>query len=96
MPIPESISSRTQFKHKFSFCEMYRTFVFLPVAVKRMSGNNKSQMVDKNFAKRLQLAVTSARVVIRRHRVTANGFTVLVAAAGFVVVPLSLSAQAGD
>ena len=58
MPIPESISSRTEFKRKFSLWQMYRAIVFLPGAFGQMIGNNKSQLVDRNFVKRLQLAVT--------------------------------------
>ena len=56
--IPEAISSRTEFKRKFSLWEMYRSFVFLPGAMSKMIGNNKSKLVDNDFVKRIQLAVT--------------------------------------
>ena len=56
--IPEAISSRYEFRRKYSFGEMYRAFVFLPTAKLTMRGNNKSKLVDKHFVKRLQLAVT--------------------------------------
>ena len=56
--IPETISSRTDFKRKFSLWEMYRSFVFLPRAMRKMIGNKKSKLVDEDFVKRLQLAVT--------------------------------------
>ena len=56
--IPEEISSRTEFKRKFSLSEMYRSFVFLPGAMSKMIGNNKSKLIDPHFARRLQLAVT--------------------------------------
>lgn len=56
MNIPESISSRIEFKRKFSLREMYRAFVSLPGAVKTMIGNRQS--VDRDLVRRLQLAVT--------------------------------------
>ncbi|MCB1675140.1 MAG: carboxymuconolactone decarboxylase family protein [Halioglobus sp.] len=57
-PVPEAIRSRRVFKRKFSFPEMYRAFVLLPGAAAIMAGNNKRQLVDRHFIKRLQLAVT--------------------------------------
>ncbi len=56
--IPEEISSRIEFKRKFSFWEMYRAFVFVPGAMSKMIGNKKSKLVDGHFVERLQLAVT--------------------------------------
>nr|WP_321227950.1 carboxymuconolactone decarboxylase family protein [uncultured Psychroserpens sp.] len=56
--ISEVKSPQTEFKNKFSLREMYRAFVYLPRAMKTMIRNNKSQLVDTDFAKRLQLAVT--------------------------------------
>ena len=56
--IPEVISSRTDFKRKFSLWEMYRSFIFLPRAMRKLIGNNKSKLVDHDFLRRLQLAVT--------------------------------------
>lgn len=56
--IPEEISSRMEFKRKFGFGEMYRSFIFLPRAMLKMRENNKSNLVDKHFKERLQLAVT--------------------------------------
>lgn len=37
---------------------MYCAVVFAPRAILKLIGNNKSNLVDKNFVKRLQLAVT--------------------------------------
>lgn len=37
---------------------MYRSFVFLPGAFSKMIGNKKSKLVDEDFIRRLQLAVT--------------------------------------
>ena len=56
--LPKSISSRIEFKRKFSLREMYRAVVFAPRAMSKLIGNKKSKLVDKNFVKRLQLAVT--------------------------------------
>ncbi|MPM87327.1 hypothetical protein SDC9_134423 [bioreactor metagenome] len=46
------------FKRKFSLCELYRSFVFVPRAILKLIGNKKSKLVDKHFLERLQLAVT--------------------------------------
>lgn len=54
----ESFSQRVEFKRKFSLCEMYSAVVFAPRAMSKLKGNEKSKLVDKNFVKRLQLAVT--------------------------------------
>ena len=56
--LPKSISSRSEFKRKFSLLEMYRAAVFAPRAMSKLIGNNKSKLVDQNFVKRIQLAVT--------------------------------------
>ncbi|NLO00837.1 MAG: carboxymuconolactone decarboxylase family protein [Bacteroidales bacterium] len=55
--LPETISSRTEYKRKFSFWEMYRSFVTLPGAVAKMIRNKKNKLVDKGLIERLQLAV---------------------------------------
>lgn len=52
------ISSRTEFKRKFSLREMYRATVFAPKAMSKLIGNKKSKLIDQNFVKRIQLAVT--------------------------------------
>ena len=56
--LPESISSRNEYKRKFSFWEMYRSIVFIPGAMSKMIENKKSKLVDIDFIERLQLAVT--------------------------------------
>lgn len=56
--IPETISSRIEFKRKFSLWEMYRSFIFIPRAMTKMIGNSRSKLVDNDFVRRLQLAVT--------------------------------------
>lgn len=56
--ISEFISSRTEFKKRFSLWEMYRAFMYIPRAMVKMVGNSKSKLVDNDLLKRLQLAVT--------------------------------------
>lgn len=56
--IPESISSRTDFKRKFSFSEMCGSFVFLPRAIFRLAANKKGRWVDEDLVRRIHLAVT--------------------------------------
>jgi AhpD family alkylhydroperoxidase len=55
--IPESLS-RSEYKRKFRFAELYRSFVFAPRAMLKLRGNKKSKLVDLHFIERLQLAVT--------------------------------------
>lgn len=56
--LPEVISSRTEYKRKFSVKEMYRAFVRIPGAAARMIENKRKNVVSKDFIERLQLAVT--------------------------------------
>ncbi|HQW31337.1 MAG TPA: carboxymuconolactone decarboxylase family protein [Flavobacteriales bacterium] len=56
--IPGSIRFRAEYKRKFSFLEMYRSFVCVPSAIMCMVGNNKSKLVDPDLVRRIQLAVT--------------------------------------
>ncbi len=56
--IPEIIESRTEYKRKFTFPEMYWAFINIPKALLRLISNKKSKIVDKEFIERLQLAVT--------------------------------------
>lgn len=46
------------FKRKFTFWELYVALVYIPWALLKIIKNNKSNLVDKNFIERLQLAVT--------------------------------------
>jgi len=56
--IPDSISTRTEYKRKFSLWEMYRAFILILSAAAKMIGNKRKKIVDKDFVERLQLAVT--------------------------------------
>ena len=56
--VPEAISSRLDFKRKFSLWEMYRAFIYFPRAVAKMGANKTNPSVDNDLLRRLQLAVT--------------------------------------
>lgn len=56
--IPDSISTRTEYKRKFTLWEMYRAFILIPNAAAKMIGNKRKKIVNKDFVERLQLAVT--------------------------------------
>ncbi len=56
--ITEPISSRTEFKRRFSFGELYGSLVSLPAAASGMARNKRMAAVDDDFVRRLQLAVT--------------------------------------
>lgn len=56
--LADFISSRTEFKKRFGLWEMYRAFMYMPIAVVKLIGNAKSKLVHNDLLKRLQLAVT--------------------------------------
>ena len=56
--IPDIISSRIEYKRKFSVLEMYRAVVLIPIALAKMLKNKRKKLIDKDFVKKLQLAVT--------------------------------------
>lgn len=56
--IPKEISGRTEFKRKFTFGEMYFSFVNAISAFSVLSKNKKSGLLHPDFVERLQLAVT--------------------------------------
>ena len=56
--IPESLSTGTEYKRKFRFSELYRSFVYVPRAALKLRSNKKNKLVDPHFVERLQLAVT--------------------------------------
>lgn len=51
-------NSKRGFKRKFNLSELYRAFTYVPKATSKLTENNKTKLVDKNFIERLQLAVT--------------------------------------
>lgn len=53
-----AVTSRNTFKRKFSFMELYRSFVHVPKAAYYFMKNNKNKTLDPQFLERLQLAVT--------------------------------------
>lgn len=56
--LPEAISKRHEYKRRFSFGEMYRSFVRLPRALIRLTQNRREGLVAPEVVERLQLAVT--------------------------------------
>ncbi|NLJ82066.1 MAG: carboxymuconolactone decarboxylase family protein [Bacteroidales bacterium] len=57
--LANSVLTTNEYKRKFKIWELYRSFVFTPRAVSKIIDNNKkTHLVDQNFIKRLQLAVT--------------------------------------
>ncbi|HZK03832.1 MAG TPA: carboxymuconolactone decarboxylase family protein [Bacteroidaceae bacterium] len=56
--IPDLISTRSEYKRKFSLWEMYRAFILIPNAAANLIRNNRDKLIDKDFIERLQLAVT--------------------------------------
>lgn len=56
-PINENVN-RSEYKRKFSFWELYNAIVFIPKAISKLAGNNKSHLLSMKFIERLQLAVT--------------------------------------
>lgn len=56
--IPASISSRIEFKRRFSLWEMYCSFIYMPRAMMKIIWNHKNKLVNPDFLRRLQLAVT--------------------------------------
>jgi len=49
----ETINSRTEYKRKFSFLELYRALLYTPRAISVLMANNKSKLLDKKFIERL-------------------------------------------
>jgi AhpD family alkylhydroperoxidase len=56
--LADAVLLTNEFKRKFTLWELYRSFVFAPRAISKLRGNSKTNLVDPNFIKRLQLAVT--------------------------------------
>lgn len=57
--IPESaFNKEAEYKRKFSFPEMYRSFLYVPSALSTLKRNKKDGTLSQQFIERLQLAVT--------------------------------------
>lgn len=56
--VPDSIIKRTEYKRKFSFLDMYRTFILIPSIIVRLKQNKKENLISDHFIERIQLAVT--------------------------------------
>jgi len=56
--LSDSVIKSDGYKRKFSLWELYRSFVFMPRALSKLSRNAKQPLIDSHFVERLQLAVT--------------------------------------
>jgi len=56
--IPNEISSRREYKRKFSLREMYQAFMHVPAALAKLIENKKKEIIKEDFIERLHLAVT--------------------------------------
>lgn len=57
-PVPELLCRGAEGKRRFSFVEMYRSFVCTPSAIICLAGNRRGKLVRPDLVKRIQLAVT--------------------------------------
>ena len=57
--IPDSLfGENAQYKRKFSFLELYLSFLYVPRALTKLRKNKKEEQISQQFIERLQLAVT--------------------------------------
>ena len=57
--IPDSLYGKeAQYKRKFSFSELYLSFLYVPRAMTKLNRNKKEKQISQQFIERLQLAVT--------------------------------------
>lgn len=57
--IPESAFSKgAEYKRKFSFTELYRSYLYVPRAIAKLRKNKKENLISQKFIERMQLAVT--------------------------------------
>ena len=57
--IPDSLFGKNaQYKRKFSFLELYLSFLYVPRALAKLRKNKKKEQISQQFIERMQLAVT--------------------------------------
>ena len=57
--IPASLFGKNaQYKRKFSFLELYLSFLYVPRALTKLRKNKKKEQISQQFIERMQLAVT--------------------------------------
>lgn len=57
--IPDSsFGDNAQYKRKFSFMELYLSYLYVPRAMVKLRKNKKEELISQHFIKRIQLAVT--------------------------------------
>lgn len=57
--IPESLFGKgAEYKRKFNFSELYRSYLYVPRAIRKLRQNKKEGLISQQFIERMQLAVT--------------------------------------
>ncbi len=57
--IPESsFGKNAAYKRKFSFKELYQSYLYVPGAIVKLKKNKKEDILSQQFIERMQLAVT--------------------------------------
>lgn len=57
--IPESLFGKgAEYKRKFSFLELYLSYLYVPRAIAKLRKNKKEELISQMFIERMQLAVT--------------------------------------
>ena len=57
--IPDSsFGDNAEYKRKFSFKELYLSYLYVPRAITKLRKNKKKELISQHFIKRIQLAVT--------------------------------------
>ncbi len=57
--IPESAFCKgTEYKRKFRFVELYKSYLYVPRALRVLKKNKEEQLISQQFIERMQLAVT--------------------------------------
>ena len=57
--IPDSsFGKEAEYKRKFSFLELYLSFIYIPRALAKLRKNKKGEIISQKFIERMQLAVT--------------------------------------
>lgn len=57
--IPDSaFGKEATYKRKFSFLELYQSYLYVPRAITKLKRNKKEKLISQQFIERMQLAVT--------------------------------------
>lgn len=59
--LDSSFGNNAQYKRKFSFLELYLSYLYAPRALSKLSRNKKEEQINQYFIKRIQLAVREVK-----------------------------------